>query len=155
MAWLTIDLTLFAALFAHMAGRVKYRLGAKAPNLNCDSSQITRLDCSGVVRYVLHRAGIHDVPDGSQAQLAWCRQKGFKTSSYDANGAGRCDGALRIAFASPKGGKAWPRHVWFIHNGRTYESYAGHGVGSRQWNNPKLTSIVSACYVLTRPTKST
>lgn len=143
-----LDISLFETIYRNCYKRVKYELGAKAPSLNCDTSKIREIDCSGYVRYCMARLGV-EIPDGSQNQRAWFAAQGFKHSTYNAGGAGREDGLLRVAFASPKPGDAWPRHVWFVLNGRTIESYGGVGVGSRKWDDSKLKSIVSACFVIT------
>lgn len=153
MHTIPVDLDLLKELFDHCSGRVRYELGEKAPSLDCDSSRIRSIDCSGWARYAIYRAtnGAVRMPDGSQAQKGWCARQGFKVSTYDADGAGRHDGALRIAFASPDPGDEWPRHVWLIKDGMTMESYGGHGVGSRRWNDHVLAPIVTVCYVLTPP----
>lgn len=145
-------LELLHAVFDHMAGRVEYDLGAKAPSLTCDSSQIARIDCSGFTRYALARATDQALvmPDGSQAQKEWaaCHLKSVAYAAACANGA---SDVLYIAFASPPPGQEWPRHVWLVEEGFTMESCGSRGVCSKLASEPRLKRIVSACFVL--PTK--
>lgn len=130
-----INFGLLAELFSRTAGRVKYKLGAKCA-LDADSASIKQIDCSGVVRWWLHRAAGIQLPDGSQQQLAWARANLRKLEKYsDVQYAAGDDSRLFIAFLSPKPGKAWPRHVWLVWKGKTMESYGGHGVGGRPWNH--------------------
>lgn len=140
-----LDLPLIQLLFDKTRGRVKYKLGAKAPSLDADSNQIGQIDCSGWVRWVLHRAG-ETIPDGSQNQLAWARSNLRKLGKYaDVQYAAKDPGRLFIAFLSPNPGNAWPRHVWLLRsNGKammTMESYSSGGVNSRAWN----TKILMGC----------
>lgn len=141
-----IDLPLLLSLVGKVQRRVKYRLGAKAPSLDCDSTEINSIDCSGWVRYLIYRAthGKVTMPDGSWTQHEWCKRQGFKKCAY-AN-AGLLDGRLRLAFINPTN---VPGHVWIIHNGQTIESYGGRGPSRRCWNVRVLTRDVSDCYVLT------
>jgi cell wall-associated NlpC family hydrolase len=121
-------------LWAHMAGRVVYQMGAKAPSLDCDSAEIDEIDCSGFVRYAIARAtaGRLIIPDGSAPQLQWCLDEGLERQVYGAAGS-EGDGVLRINFLTEaraaEVGRPGDRHVWFTFNGRTMEShgeYAGH-----------------------------
>jgi len=151
MDWtkIKVNKALMLTLVSKMSGRVKYKLGAKAPHLGCDSAKISHLDCSGFVRYLIHRISGFVIPDGSANQLAWVAAQGFKQSTYDANGAGLCDNRLRIAFIGAYRGKVG--HVWLVLNGQTIESYGGRGVGRRPWNSKTLLSKVDKVYVLTDP----
>jgi hypothetical protein len=69
--------------------------------------------------------------------------------SYDEGNAGLEDGRLRIAFIATKPGHVG--HVWLILNGKTIESWGGHGPGRRSWNVKALRERVTSCYVLTNP----
>lgn len=113
-------------------------------HLSTPVSTIENLDCSGLIRYEAFQASGGDLvlPDGSQAQLDWCR-KNWKQVGY-----GFCenrDNVLRIAFMTPGvHGVGSIGHVWWIFNGNTLESYGGHGVGSHKWS--VYASRVSACF---------
>jgi hypothetical protein len=95
------------------------------------------------------------MPLGSWNQEEWCEDQGFKQTDYLQH-AKLHDNRLRIAFAHATD-KMPTRHVWLIYNGKTYESYGGHGVDSRAWNakidkgRSSLDQIVSTCFVLTDP----
>lgn len=133
---MAIDFGMLALLFSKTAGRVKYKLGAKAPSLDCDSAAIQQIDCSGFVRWILHRAAGIDLPDGSQNQLAWARKNLRQLASYsDVHYADGDDTRLFIAFLSPKPGKEWPRHVWLIWKGKTLESRSKAGVSGQPWEH--------------------
>lgn len=147
-----VDLNLVQTLFDKMRGRVKYKLGAKAPSLDADSNEIDKIDCSGYVRYVLHRAGL-TIPDGSQVQLGWARANLRKLGKYsDVQYAAKDPSRLFIAFLSPKPGNDWPRHVWLLRSDgkamRTMESYSSGGVNSRPWNARVLMGCME-CFEIT------
>ena len=77
------------------------------------------------------------LPDGSVNQNDWCATHDLKRSTFAA-----CrlqDGLTRIGFIRPS---VLHRigHVYLAHNGRTLESWGGHGPGSR----PIITHILSA-----------
>lgn len=148
-----VDLDTVLAVFNNMkrAG-VKYSFGAKAPNLDADSHTITEIDCSGFVRFVLHRAanGGFTMPDGSVNQREWIEAHGWhELNQYsDVQYAKDDPTRLFIAFLDPKGNK--PGHVWLIRGGVTMESHGGVGVDSRPWNTPALRNaqhcfVVPAC----------
>ena len=151
---LPIDGEQLESLFAQIKDKVGYKLGAKA-RAGAKVGTFDQIDCSGFIRWFLPLlCDEHiDVPDGSQNQRAWCERQGFKATDYCAN-ARWCDGRLRIAFLSQKPGKAWPRHVWLVYGkpgeerAMTMESYGGHGVGRRWWNNQAFKKV-AACFVLT------
>jgi hypothetical protein len=136
-----------------MDGHVSYGLGSKAPSLHCKPSQITKIDCSGFVRYLIYQATDRRViiHDGSVQQREWCEGHGLAKVDYSS--AAKNDGWLRIAFISPrkahKGSKAVPGHVWLVLNGRTLESHGKHiGPDRRPWDTPVLKQHVAACYKL-------
>ena len=71
-------LQIFLQVFRNMNGRVKYLLGAKAdPNKDSSDHSITRIDCSGYVRFSLVKMGFNNVPDGSLNHLSLCEAKGL------------------------------------------------------------------------------
>lgn len=106
------------------------------------------IDCSGWVRYLFKWCAGTTIPDGSWNQAAWCESQGFKSygkAGYLLN-AGLKDGRVRLAtFAGH------PGHIWLCWMGRTYESYGGHGPGSRAWSTPGLVARVQHVFVLTDP----
>jgi hypothetical protein len=128
---------------------VKYLFGAKPKLGSIPGIAFNRADCSGFVRWLIDSATEHKniMPDGSWNQWQWCKQQGFKETSY--LNCGLKDNRLRIAFMRAKDGEAG--HVWLIVNGLTIESYGGHGTGRRKWNTSILLREVDACYVLTEP----
>lgn len=138
-----VEMTVFDAVFAHMAHRVAYLLGAKAPSLDCDSSLIHQIDCSGFARYIMARAtkGAVVMPDGSQAQLEWCRRN-LDPTAYPGD-----TGSLVIAFLSPSPGDDWPRHVWYSISGFTRESCGHKGVCALPWNTPPRNHP-SGCFLV-------
>lgn len=149
-----MDFKLIRLLHHKMSGRVKYRLGGKAPSLDCDSNDIKSIDCSGHSRYLLARGSGQEliIPDGSQNQLAWAK-KNLKRLSYKDVGKYCAKDRSRwfIAFLKPKKGKAWPRHVWLLNSDGlrvvTLESHGSGGVNSRRWDNRALVGCVD-CFEL-------
>ncbi len=113
-----------------IAGNWKYALGAKIP-LDLATIPIAgETDCSGEVRYLIHRCAGVDIPDGSANQHEWVRANGFKASSIEA---GRLqDGGVRVAFLTPADGGGIG-HVALIMNGATFESHGGKGPDTRPW----------------------
>jgi cell wall-associated NlpC family hydrolase len=128
-------------------GKVKYRLGAKPRMGAVPGKDFTSADCSGFVRWLVNAAtsGQTTLPDGSVCQHDWCKAQGFQAVPY--SDAAKSDSVLRVAFMAPAGKD--PGHVWLIINGRTVESYGGHGPGRRAWDTPVLKRRASACFVLT------
>jgi cell wall-associated NlpC family hydrolase len=137
-AWPTIDLDV--ALLLTLSERTtkdgnQYRLGGKAPSLDADSATIGRIgiDCSGYVRWILHRATGNRlvIPDGSWHQAEWAEATGLKTSTILAGSA--TDGRVRLAYMKPlsQGGVG---HIALIHNARTIESSGKRGPGRRPWD---------------------
>ncbi|MCW3053277.1 MAG: peptidase and in kexin sedolisin [Chthonomonadales bacterium] len=143
-----ISLAALLLVFAHMVGRVKYLLGGKAPSLDCDTSQISEIDCSGFVRYAIAKATNQRLilPDGSAAQREWCERQGLRKVAYT-NAATLADPSrIFICFITASHSGAIG-HVWILIGGKTYESHGGGvGVSSRAWNTPVLIGNVSACY---------
>jgi cell wall-associated NlpC family hydrolase len=126
--------------------RVKYKMGAKARLGDTPMKDFVYIDCSGFVRWLLHIASGVRMPDGSYNQRKWCEQQGFAVNPYR-KVAGLKDNRLRIAFIDASKGKAG--HVWLIVNGKTIESYGGHGVGRRRWNSLGLYLKAKYCFTLT------
>jgi len=146
MKTIPVDRTRLVEALESCENRVTYNLGAKVP-LDAEPGAIKKIDCSGWARWLVHfiTHGETTMPDGSQNQLAWCRESNFKLTEF-----GNCaltDGRLRICFMRAKPGGHG--HVWLCINGRTIESYGGHGVGRRKWDTLKRS--VCATYVLTEP----
>ena len=124
-----------------------YGLGAKAPSLDCDTSEIRMIDCSGFVRYAIAKATNQRLilPDGSVSQHHWCDANalhGLRYSSIAPNYGNQ--GKLYIAFINPEP----VGHVWLVHQGHTLESHGSAGPSSRPWNTPILAHGVSVCYEL-------
>lgn len=145
---MAIDFNKLVEVFARCQGRVRYKLGAKA-SLDTPTAQITKIDCSGWVRYQLYHATGVKWPDGSQNQLAYARQHLRKLAKYsDVLYAKNDANRLFIAFLSPKPGKAWPRHVWLVRKAKTMESCSSLGVASREWNHGGLKNCVEVFEVV-------
>lgn len=125
-----VNLEKFLKLHGQL-GHVKYLLGGKASPLSKPASSIKSIDCSGYVRYMLYHAadGIV-IPDGSWNQRDYIERNGLTQVDYRAAAKER-DDTLYIAFATPHtNGVGKVGHVWFVLNGKTYESYSSKGVGS-------------------------
>jgi cell wall-associated NlpC family hydrolase len=117
-------------LTAKMRG-CKYELGAKAKSLGDQLASIGTIDCSGFHRLMIFKLAGVAIPDGSWNQGEYYRENHFKPSTVDA---GKLkDGILRAAILPQQPGPGVGRHIVFILNGRTYESYGGNGPGSRSW----------------------
>ena len=144
-----VGLAILEEVFTHMhLNGVGYSLGAKAPSMTCDSSQIHKIDCSGFVRYAIARATEQAVvmPDGSVNQHDWCDSQKLPKLAYPNVGKPDATGKLFIGFIQPAHGH--PGHVWLVHNATTLESHGGVGVDSRPWNSRVLVNAVAACYEL-------
>lgn len=147
---MTVSLSRLRLLYSKCEGRVKYRLGAKAPSLTADSNVITHIDCSGFLRWLLARASDQTLrlPDGSVRQAAWCEQHLRRLEHPSDVAYARDDpGRLFIVFLRPSAIR--PRsagHVWLVCEGRTIESRGGVGVSSRAWDTSVLRDHASAAY---------
>lgn len=128
-------------------GHIHYSLGAKAPHLNCSPSEITAIDCSGFVRYLIYQLTGMTIRDGSYNQHDWCIAQRLPQAEYD-DDASSSDCILRIAFIVPSR-QHHIGHVWLILNGMTLESH-GHtkGPDRRPWSTRVLLDDVDACYEL-------
>lgn len=137
-----VSLSKLKAVYDHMAGRVKYVYGAKAPSIDCDSHDINGIDCSGFTRYALAKAtnGGMVLPDGSQVQLEWAEKHLRKLKAYsDLRHTEDDSTRLFIAFLRVTRHRAIG-HVWLIREGETLESHGGTGVDSRGWDTHPLLS---------------
>jgi hypothetical protein len=143
-----INLDILLTVYAHLRERgTRYRLGAKAPSLGCDTREIGAIDCSGFVRYALAKASGQGLilPDGSVNQHDWCRAQGLHQVDY--NNLPEADSSrLFIAFIEPNP----VGHVWLETGGLTLESHGGSpgGPDRRAWDTGVLLHSVSACYEL-------
>lgn len=144
-------------LAACVAGDVRYFLGAKADAggraLDAWPIRYSHIDCSGWVRAALAFAtqGALVIPDGSVNQREWCEGHGLKRSNYAA--LLRRDNVIRIAFIRATAAEHIG-HVYLCYNGRTLESYGGHGPGSRSVLVHVLKALTSDVFVLTAPVGS-
>lgn len=127
----------------------QYKLGGKAPSLKADSAIIRslKLDCSGYVRWILHRATDDQVvmPDGSDNQAEWLDLHGFKRSTVDAWF--RKDGVVRIVHYNPIGKVG---HIAVVLNGETIESHGKAGPDRREWTGEGWQGACSV-WCLTSP----
>ncbi len=134
---------------------VKYVYGGKADPLGENLANITGLDCSGFVRDCLFRSlgdpADYDIPDGSDNIHQWAIAAGLKQS--DPADAGSADHYWRIAFLEPTDSHDGIGHVLLNRDGTTYESYGGHGPGSRTWGSLSFMSLMKV-FVLALPPAS-
>ena len=129
-----------------------YRMGAK-PKLGSPPNSWKLSDCSGYARYILYGCALIpgkppvpvELPAGSVQQREWLVAHGWSPCEYAETEF--ADSVLRIAFIQPIPGRAG--HVWLVINGRTIESYGGHGPGRRRWDTAVLKREVFRCYALT------
>lgn len=151
-----IDLAQFLLVHDHLhhhttdGEQTRYLWGAKAPALDCDTSVIQEIDCSGYSRYILAKATNQQlvIPEGSLNQFDWFKLQGLQDVPYSQKGFSDQYEGLVICYMEQDG----LRHVWFVHEGETYESSpAVGGVGSRIWSAGILRRHVTACWLL--PTK--
>lgn len=137
-----------------VAAGIGYFLGGKADDggrpLDAWPPRYSHIDCSGWVRAALAFAtqGALVIPDGSVNQREWCEGHGLKRSNYAA--LLRRDFVIRIAFIRATRTEHIG-HVYLCYNGRTWESYGGHGPGSRSVLVHVLKALTSDVFVLTAP----
>jgi len=126
---------------------IGYELGAKASQLTAIPPDYDHIDCSGWVRAAVAVAteGSLILPDGSVNQNDWCGAHDLKRSRYAA--CSLCDGLTRIAFIRPSL-EHEIGHVYLCRNGRTLESWGGHGPGSRSVAAHILSALTTDVYVL-------
>lgn len=143
-----INLALLETVFDRLQIRgVSYGLGAKAPSLDCDTSEIDRIDCSGWSRYGIAKATNQKliIPDGSQNQREWCENSGLHRLGKYADVTYATPRRLFICFIKPDTNGCGPvGHVWFVSQldgdsvPDTMESHGGVGINSRPWNTRVL-----------------
>lgn len=148
-----VDKTYLQHLHAEcMALPVRYEMGAKPPSVLKVPIGTMKCDCSGYARWLLYHAthGALLLPDGSWNEYAALLADGFKPSA--AANTVLHDGHVRVCvhIADERDETG---HIWIVLNGRTYECYGGHGVGSRNWNallssSYRLDQLATHCYVL-------
>lgn len=138
---------------------IGYELGGKARDPGAFVPDYARrgIDCSGWVRAAVAVAtsGRLLMPDGSVNQHDWADRVGLKVSSRAA--LLFPDGLLRLAFLVPS--ELHPiGHVFLCRNGRTLESWGGHGPGSRSVLSVISEGVLQRCagavYVLALNTLS-
>lgn len=130
-----------------LAHGVGYALGAKADDLLAIPPDYHNIDCSGWVRAAVAVAteGRLILPDGSCVQNDWCAAHGLKRSDYAS--CRLLDGLTRLGFIRPTGMHP-VGHVYLARNGRTLESFGGHGPGSRSVGTAVLARETTDVYVL-------
>lgn len=137
--------TLQVISHAMMIRGVGYEFGAKA-GLRTSLQFIHRIDCSGFVRYVVARSTnfVVALPEGSANQHSYVARY-LEPVLYGVVDRPMIDRTLFIAFITPTSHHSG--HVWFVSGGCTMESYGGHGVGSRIWDQRPLLEEADACYI--------
>jgi cell wall-associated NlpC family hydrolase len=147
--WPSVEIDRAKLLADHAAvvkSGVSYGLGAKPP-ITGGVGSFTKADCSGYVRWLLHRQGVQLV-DGSVRQHDQIRRADFKTSDV-ASGKLR-DHVLRIAFLRPQDSTSNVGHVALILNGETIESHGSKGPNRRPWTGTGWQAKAGV-YALTVP----
>lgn len=153
--WPTVDIDV--DLLVELSRRTvqpgnQYRLGGKAPKLTADSATIRGLgiDCSGYVRWILHRATGDElvIPDGSVQQAEWADSVGLKRSTVEA--CALLDGVVRMAQLPPTASRSGVGHITLILDGQTIESRGGAGPDRRPWTGEGWQALVNV-WGLTRP----
>ena len=134
---------LIAFCQAMMDGHCSYGFGKKARPLSTAPADVSRIDCSGFVRYLLYQVTDRRVtiPDGSWNQDAWFRGNNFQQVDYADTA--KHDGVLRLGYFSGS-----PGHIWFVRNGKTLESHGSKGPNRRKWDTGVLKKNVKRCYVV-------
>ena len=120
---------------ATMDGHIGYGLGSKAPSLSSNPDAISRIDCSGFVRYVMFKVCGIVIPDGSWNQNDWAKKAPLPEVSYSGKAA-ESDGMVRIAFLTQNKHRK-VGHVWLVLNQWTIESHGGVGPSRRQRRWPR------------------
>lgn len=147
-AWPTYEIDLkklLADFTAIVKGGSSYLLGGKYTS-KVAPKDVNRIDCSGLVRYLLIRRGV-DIVDGSQMQREWAIREGLKES--DPKSAKAKDGVLRLAVL-PTTSSRKVGHVVLILDGQTIESHGGVGPNRRPWTGNGWQGQCRV-FVLTRP----
>ncbi len=135
-----------------VSAHVRYLMGGKAHDLMAVPLDVSEIDCSGFMRWLLYHAtrGALLMPDGSCNEGEDLSQLGFKPT--DPQNCALADGHVRVCIhiADDKDDTG---HIWLVLNGITYESHGGVGVSSRAWNvmlssGYRLDELATHCYVL-------
>lgn len=136
---------------------IRYGLGSKAKSLTQDSHTISRIDCSGYVRYLIAKATNQKLilPDGSWNQRDWCENNGLHRLQKYSDVVYGDKSRLFIAFITPHiNGAGSIGHVWLVARvdgdnvPDTIESHGGKGVDTRAWNHLTLRRQCAACFEL-------
>ncbi len=151
-----VSLNALASIFdRQVLHGIPYGFGAKAKSLSMLPEKMESIDCSGEVRYLIAQGSKQSliIPDGSVTQREWCEVHLREVNYLDLPMAD--SSRLFIAFITPfKNGCGRVGHVWLVGkfdadwSPDTIESYGGHGVGSRDWNNRTLMRMVHKCFEL-------
>lgn len=128
---------------------VRYGWGAKANPLSYITLEtVQELDCSGFAQLMTwYATGEIIIPGTAWDQYhelrGWALREHSGAMYHKA-----CSnmGALLMCFIEPTSLHAG--HVWYVHDGRTYESHGGGGVSSRSWDTPILAREVSKILVM-------
>jgi hypothetical protein len=150
---ISVDPTLLSVLFLKLKARkLPYLWGGKADPLDCDSSALSGLDCSGWTQYGFAKSTgpMVEVPEGSVDQHDWCDEHGLKRLAHysDVQYAAKDPSRLFWCFIEPHGDK--PGHTFFVRAGMTMESHGGVGIDSRPWDCSALRGAVAAYEVPTK-----
>lgn len=124
-------------------------------------ANITNLDCSGFVQYVIHETTkqFWKIPGGSVKQRDWFVDNDYLRITTYSSEAPKQDNCVRIAFkdtitipataTTPKV-KQQVGHVWLVINGKTYESTAtgGKAIGPKSFPWSDRTNDADDCFFL-------
>lgn len=129
---------------------IPYKLGGKAPYLDCSVNALRGIDCSGFIRWLIYKSTPKlIIPDGSYNQYRWMKAQGLKEVPYSQTQESIAGESSTLYFAFILASRAIPvGHIWAVlQNGDTIESYGGHGPGSRRWNHRPLPQEVGAAFI--------
>ena len=147
-----INATAFLSTFYSLRdGHVRYVIGkglGKVRPLSQAPAEVTALDCSGFVQYMIYRSTGETVrlPAGSWRQEEYFRNGHFAEVPY-AEHAWKNDDVVRIAFRDREGDRV--RHVWLVINGFTYESTTRSGRnGPTNFHWSSRTDQADNCFVV-------
>lgn len=121
------------ALHQSVGTQLSYTLGSKIVPLSLQAPEfkehnVTAVDCSGYISWLIHHTFGVTIPDGSVQQHGYCHH----TMTDCAVGDGHLnDDVLRFAFLPPIGDEQG--HVMLVFNGSTMESHGHKGPDRREW----------------------
>jgi hypothetical protein len=156
----TTKKTLASLMRSKISYKMKGMEGKVSSLRQATTDSIRFLDCSGFVQYVFYKISPHHtrIPGGSRRQRSWLEQQGYARVLYSAE-ASKMDNVVRIAFRNAEHNEKRERtragHVWFIINGKTYESTTKRGRNgptSFSWN--LRTTEAHHCFVLGKLAKN-